>query len=453
MNPSTPATNQQGRGQSARVSPEQTNMGPPDQPNVPPTAPSHSFAESFSLDPIQIKEARERVKSHLKDESIWELIESQPAPLRDLIIWFCDQMNLAHAGYNQRTRALSKFVDVKDGEFYISRSINIKVSLNRSQALEKSNEAEAEILGFANSLDNFQRCASEHMHNMAKLEHQAARKKIAKTGAELTLQLFWRLIDYISSTTGPVLYKPLSTIARQSTKIYLSSLESSSQFCSSYLLSTTSDISDILDGLAPPDTASQARLNTYQTANEDKLFKSVCAILDSFYLKVSSIHQTKLDSERAQRRAEAAFAARYQGRQIESATAATATALNGEKAESRSTITSLVQGEIKSSAPKIIDSILKKAARKKSSGGSDHQSDAPKTKTQGNKGSNKRKQKDGSGNQPGQKSKQRANQQKKQRPNQQNSQHQSQSSGGRGGKPKGSAKGKGSKKKGTTEGK
>jgi hypothetical protein len=184
MNPSTPATNQQGGGQ---VNEETIGTTPNTVlfPESSSTTPNQPFAKSFSLNPTQVKEACERVKSHLTDGSIWELIESQPAPLRDIMIWFCNQMDLTHLGHKQCERALRKFIDIKDGDFYISRSINIQVSLNKTSNLAESKEAEVEILGFANTLYAFQRGASEHMHMMAKLEHTAARNKIAETCAGL----------------------------------------------------------------------------------------------------------------------------------------------------------------------------------------------------------------------------------------------------------------------------
>ena len=166
MTPSTPATNHQG-GRTLNV--ETTGTAPNTvlfQDTS--TAPNQPFAKSFSLDPTQVKEARERVKSHLSDEGIWKIIESQPAPLRDIIIWFCDQMNLAHLGHKRREHALRKYTDIKDGNFYIARSINLNVSLNKSSNLAESKEAEAEILGFANTLDIFQRGASQHMHGKAR---------------------------------------------------------------------------------------------------------------------------------------------------------------------------------------------------------------------------------------------------------------------------------------------
>jgi hypothetical protein len=108
---------------------------------------------------------------------------------------------------------------------------------------------------------------------------------------------------------------------------------------------------------------------------------------------------------------------------------------------------------MKSSAPKIVGSILKKTARKKSLGGTANQTDAPAKTITPVKGSNKRKRQTTSDNPPERQSKQRANRQKKKKrtPNSQNSQHQSQPSDGRGGKPTGNAKGKGSKTKGTNE--
>jgi hypothetical protein len=251
MNPSTPVTNRTGERATASVVTPGFNAGPRDNTSAPAT--NQPLPESLSLDPIKIKDARERMKTHLKDEATWNTIESQPAPVRDLIIWFCDQMNLACVGTQQRERALTKFVKPKDGEeFYIAKSINLKVSLNCSQVIAGTKEAESEILGFALSLEAFQRSASQHMHNMAKLEHEAAKKNIVTTGASLTFQLFWRIIDYVATTEGPCAKRPLPTLARQFTKLYLTSLETSKQYCTSYLNSTTPEVHAILDRFAPP---------------------------------------------------------------------------------------------------------------------------------------------------------------------------------------------------------
>ena len=228
------------------------------------TTPNQPFAESFSLNPTQVKETREHIKSHLTDDtSIWELIESQPAQLGDIVIWFCDQMNLAHSGHKQRERALRKFIDIKDGDFYLSWSINIQVSLNKSSNLAESKEAEAESLGFANTLDAFQWGASEHMNTMAKLEHTAARNKIAETCAGLSLQLIWRLVDYTASITGHVLSKSLPMTARQFTKPYITTLESTSDYCSKYLLSSLRIVEDILN-------RSRIRQNADTTSSDEE---------------------------------------------------------------------------------------------------------------------------------------------------------------------------------------
>ena len=241
-----------------------------------PTTPNQPFAKSFSLDPTQVKEALGRVKSHLSDEGIWKIIESQPAPIRDIIIWFCDQMNLAHLGHKQRERALRKYTDIKDGDFYIARSINVNVSLNKSSNLAESKEAEAEILGFANTLDTFQRGASEHMHTMAKLEQTAARKKIVETCAGLSLQLIWRLVDYTTSTTGHTLNKSLPMTARQFTKLYITTLESTSEYCSNYLHSSSRTVADILTRLVlnPPETTSRTTTKTLRMKRRIKRTKA-----------------------------------------------------------------------------------------------------------------------------------------------------------------------------------
>jgi hypothetical protein len=115
MTPSTPATNYQG-GRTLNAETTGTT------PNTvlfqdASTTPSQPFSKSFSLDLTQVKEALGCVKSHLSDNGIWKIIESQPAPIRDIIIWFCDQMNLAHLRNKQRERALKKYTDVKDGDF------------------------------------------------------------------------------------------------------------------------------------------------------------------------------------------------------------------------------------------------------------------------------------------------------------------------------------------------
>jgi hypothetical protein len=450
MNPSTPATNRTGLSAGTALVTPGLNTGQGENTRTPAT--NQSSPESFSLDPTKIKEARERVKSHLTDEATWNTIESQPAPVRDLLIWFCDQMNLAHSGTQQRERALAKFVDVKEDDFYKSRSINIKVSLNCSQAIEGTKDAEAEILGFAHTLDTFQRCASQHMHNMAKLELGAAKKNVVTKGTGLTLQLFWRIIDYTSSTEGPSATRSLQVLARQFTKLYLTSLEASKQFCTGYLNSTITEVHAILDRLAPPGTTAESR-NNYNTGTETILFQKVTGVLDTVYLQVSSDHQKMLNANRTKRRAEAAFNARYKSRQIENATAATAKALNGEKTESMSTMQNLVQGEMKSSGPKIVGTILKQAARKKSSGGTNDNAKFeadPQNKTRG-MGSKRRKQEENSGDKPEKKSKQRPNpnQKKQQRaPKTQTKPHQSQPSGGRGGKHNGNAPRNGSNYKG-----
>ena len=284
------------------------------------------------------------------------------------------------------------------------------------------------------------------------LLHEAAKKNIVTTGASLTFQLFWRIIDYVATTEGPCAKRPLPTLARQFTKLYLTSLETSKQYCTSYLNSTTPEVHAILDRFAPPGTATESR-NTYNTGTETQLFQKVSDVLATFYLQVSSDHQQMLNANRAKRQAEAAFNARYKGRQIESATAATAAALNNETAEDRSTIKSLIHGELKSSAPKIVGSILKKTARKKSSGGSNNTVIVaePQNETRGKKSGKKRKQEEKSGDKPEKDSTQRANlNQKQKRASKQTNQHQSQPSGGRGGKHKGNAKKNGSNSKGLT---
>jgi hypothetical protein len=101
--------------------------------------------------------------------------------------------------------------------------------------------------------------------------------------------------------------------------------------------------------------------NNYNTGTETQLFQKVSDALATFYLRqVPSKIQKMLNANRAKQQAEAAFNARYKGQQIESATAATAAALNNETAEGRSTIKSLIHGELKSSAPQIVGSIPKK---------------------------------------------------------------------------------------------
>ena len=170
----------------------------------------------------------------------------------------------------------------------------------------------------------------------------------------------------LDNTTGYVLNKSLPMTARQFTELYIKKLESTSEYCTNYLHSSPRTITDILTRLVPdpPETTRRTTPSTNDTANESTIFQVISDTLDTFYPQVSSTHQAQLDADRAKRQAENAFNARYKGRQIESATAATATALNGEKDESRSTIKSLIQGEMKSSAPKIVGSILKKTARK-----------------------------------------------------------------------------------------
>jgi hypothetical protein len=160
------------------------------------------------------------------------------------------------------------------------------------------------------------------MHNTARLELGAAEQNVVTigTGLLLTLQLFWRINDYTSSTKGPSSTRPLQMLARQFTKLYLTSLKASKQFCTGYLNSTITEVYAILDRLAPPGRAAESR-NSYNTGIETLLFQKVTDVLDTVYLQVSSNHQKMLNANRAKRRAEAAFNARYKSRQIKDARA------------------------------------------------------------------------------------------------------------------------------------
>ena len=151
---------------------------------------------------------------------------------------------------------------------------------------------------------------------MAKLEQTAAKKKIVETCAGLSLQLIWRLVDYTTSTTGHVLHKSLPITAKQITNLYITTLESNSEYCTNYLHSSPRTVADILTRLVPdpPETTSRTTAaSTNDTANESTLFKYITDTLNTFYPQVSSTHQAQLDTDRTKRQAESAFNARYTG--------------------------------------------------------------------------------------------------------------------------------------------